>query len=167
MADHSLPICDPNRVKEGTIADLLLCAADKEAKILSAPRFPLIGMGWNERPHSTDYVAWRATQGMPFAKEDVPLPVAEFMFGGAATAGAVFWWRFPPHRLGMTLTVKTGGLLLVIGRPMSPFNDKEDCSYESYNDFSGHGLLDSFCDTDPSHPAWFPETVYLDATSEM
>lgn len=167
FADHSLPRDDPNRVKDGTIANLLLCAADTEAKILSAARFPLIGMGWNERPHSTDYVAWRATQRMPFAKEDVPLPTGDFMFGGAATAGAVFWWKFPPHGLGMTLRVKTGGLVLIIGRPISPFSDNEACSYESYNDFSLNGLLDSFSATDPSNPAWFSETVYLDATSEM
>ncbi len=45
---------------------------------------------------STDYVAWRATEGMPFASNNVPLPTEDFKFGGAATAGAVFWWTFPP-----------------------------------------------------------------------
>ncbi len=166
--DHSLPIGDANRMRDGTVADLLACATDVDAKILSATRLPSIGGAWNDRFFSTDYVAWRATEGMPFASNNVPLPTEDFKFGGAATAGAVFWWTFPPHGLGMTLKVKTGGLVLVIGRPFSPLVDLEDCSYESYNDFSPITLLSNFSETKPTHvPAWFPETVYLDATSEM
>ncbi len=70
---------------------LLICwyvPTDEHAKILSAARFPTIGGAWRENLHSTEYVAWRATEGLPFAEEDIPLPTGEFMFGGAATAGS-------------------------------------------------------------------------------
>lgn len=165
--DHSVHINDPSRVKDGTISDLVFCAHDRKGKILSADSFPLVGSGWNKTPYSTDYVAWLATQGMPFAKDDIPLPVGEFTFGGAATAGAVFWWRFAPNGLGMSLRIKSGGLVMIIGRPKSPWIDNEPISYDSYDDFSPAGLLEDFSDTAPAHDDWITEAVYLDAASEL
>lgn len=117
--------------------------------------------------YSTDYVAWCATARMAFAKENVPLPVGDFTFGGAAVAGAAFWWSFAPHGLGMTLKVKTGGIVLTIGRPRTPFEKEEPCSYESYNAFADPTLLVGFSETKPSHKAWVTETVYLDSSTDL
>lgn len=165
--DHSVSINNPSRVKDGTISDLILCANDCKGKILSADSFPLVGAGWNKSPYSTDYVAWLATQGMQFAKDNIPLPIDEFSFGGAATAGAMFWWRFAPNGLGMSLRIKSGGLVMIIGRPKSPWTDNEPVSYNSYDDFSHAGLLEDFSATAPAHDDWITEAVYLDATSEL
>lgn len=163
--DHSLPVDDPTRVRDGTIADILDCALDHTAKILSATGFPLIGRGWNTGPYSSDHVAWSATQGMPFAKADIP--VGDFTFGNAASEGAMFWWKFAPHGLGTTLKVTHGSLLLVLGRPKEPWEANTPCSYDSYDAFSDFSFLEKFTETDPSHDAWIPEAVYLDTTTDL
>ncbi len=165
--DHSLPVNDPNRVRDGTISDLYECAVDEQAKILSATGFPLIGAAWSIETHSTDYVAWCATARMAFAKENVPLPVGDFTFGGAAAAGAAFWWRFAPHGLGMSLKVKTGGLVLLIGRPIRPLMEETACTYQSYDIFADPTLLVGFSETNPSPDVWTTEAVYLDDSTDL
>ncbi len=97
-SDHSIPIGAPNRIRDGTVADLLACATDVNAKILSATRLPSIGGAWNERFFSTDYVAWRATEGMPFADGNIPLPTEDFHFGRRGNCRCSILVDIPPTR---------------------------------------------------------------------
>ncbi len=108
-------------------------------------------------------MAWRATQ----AVDDISLPTCEFALGGVATAGAVFWYRFNPHGLGMVLKVHTGGLVLAIGRPNIPFRDRKPCSYDCYGVFGSNELLLEFSDTASTHKAWMTEKVYLGPSTEL
>ncbi len=155
---------EPSRVRDGTISDLNVCTSDPDAKILSATGFPLTGTSWNIGKHSTDYVAWRATQRMPYAIEDIPLPTSDFALGNAATEGAVLWWRFSPHGLGTVFKVKTGGIILSIGRPNS---SHEPCDSHSYGEFGIANLLQNFSETDVTKCNWLTEKIYLGPCTEL
>ncbi len=167
LADHSLPFDDPTRLRNGTMADIFNCAGDNRAKILSAVGFPLTGSPWNDRQHSTDYVAWRATQRMLFANEDIPLPTADFALGAAATAGAIHWWNCAPHGLGMTLKIKTGGVILMIARPHKGWEDDLPCEKDSYLEFADAALFSQFIKTKAENKYWITEKVYLGPSSEL
>lgn len=154
---------DTGRVKEGTIADLSTCATNKEGQILSATKFPRSGAGWDNRAYSTDYYAWLATAGRQFSKGNIPLPTEDFTCAGAATAGAVSWWKFAPHGLGMALTVNCGQVLVFIGRPKCSVDDAEACTYDSYDSFAIIELLDNqhFTPTMAEPAFWDSEMVLL------
>ena len=167
--DHSVPWNHSDRVKDGTIVDLDICAMDPKCKILSAAKIPIAGTGWNNASYSTDFAAWKATVGMRHAKENIPIPVGDFTFASAATAGAMFWWQLAPNGLCMNIRVKSGGMVLVIGRPTTALEDNtnEPLSYESYDELASARLLEAVDMESPSHEEWISEAIYLDTSSSL
>ncbi len=108
-------------------------------------------------------MAWQATAGRQFAKDGIPLPIEDFMRAGAATAGAMMWWKFPPHGLGMTVTVQCGQLMVFIGRPKVAQGEDEPCTQDSYDAFAITELLnDCIISPNKSSPEfWDTEMVIL------
>lgn len=102
-------------MKEGILRDLIDAGNDPNGKILNALSFPMGWASWHPTSYSTEIIAWKATEGMPFAK-DCNLPVADYRFGLAATKGAITWWHIDGP-FGTTLTVKVGSKFLFAGRP--------------------------------------------------
>lgn len=123
---------------------------------------PCSAWGWKDGPFSTDYAAWRATEGFPFAKDHCHLPVAEFHHKFVATKGAHCWWEVASHGFGKYITVQTGGLCLWITRPKASAENGVLCP----SDYDILGKIDLFVptvydDVKPRNPHWIVEQIYL------
>lgn len=150
-------------MRSGTISDILKCAEqDKTGKIVQVRNIPCSAAGWKDGPFSTDYVAWRATEGFPFAKEHCQLPIADFHHKYIATKGAHRWWDIPPRGVGKYITVNTGGQCIWIARPTASAENGVLCP----SDYDSLGKIDIFSpafydDVKPRHPHWLVEQIYL------
>ena len=149
--------------RSGTIGDILECVQQDDAsKIVQVRCMPLSSVGWElDTPFSTDYAAWRAATGKPFAK-DHHLPTADYHFGLVATKGAHTWWDIPLRGAGRYLTIKTGGQCIWLARPKASAEDGVLCP----RDYDIMGNIDLFShdvydDPKPRHPHWVVEQIYL------
>lgn len=125
---------------------------------------PCSSAGWKEGPFSTDFVAWRATEGFPFAKDsDHHLPIANSHFRHVATKGAHVWWDVTPRGLGRYLTIKTGGQCIWVARPR-PSAENGNVLCPSDYDIMGNTHLfdvDIYNDSSPENTYWVVEQIYL------
>ncbi len=129
---------------------------------------PLSSVGWDvDSPFSTDYIAWRAAAGKPFAK-DVHLPTADFHFGHVATKGAHHWWELPPRGASRYITIKTGGQCVWIARPKASAEDGilRPIDYDVMGDVNMFSTS-VYDDDKPQHPQWLVEQVYLEPGMTM
>lgn len=148
------------RNRSGTISDILKCA-DDASKIVQVKAMPCSMAGWKVGPFSTDHVAWRATEGLPFAK-DHHLPIADHHYGLIATKGAHHWWDVASRGLGRYLTIKAGGECIWIARPKA--NAENGILCPSDYDVLGRTDLfssDNYDDPKPRNPSWIVEQIYL------
>lgn len=125
---------------------------------------PYSSAGWKEGPFSTDYTAWRATEGLPFAKDsDLHLPIANFHFRQVATKGAHAWWDVVHRGVGRYLTVKTGGLCIWIARPRASAENDHVLCPSDYDIMGNIGLFDPdvYNSSKAKNPRWLVEQIYL------
>ena len=108
-----------NRVKQGTLQQLLRCAKQNHGeggKILNALHFPMPEEGLGHHLFSTDSVAWRATKGRRESADGELPPLADIRWGLAATTGAVHWWHIDSDGFGTYLDVITGHKWWIIAK---------------------------------------------------
>lgn len=131
---------------------------------------PCSSTRWKVGPFSTDYVAWRATEGWPFAKDsDLHLPIANFHFRLVATKGAHVWWHVTPRGLGRYLTVKTGGQCIWIARPKASAESGNVLCPSDYDIIGNTGLFcsDIYDNSKAKNTYWLVEQIYLSAGMTM
>jgi hypothetical protein len=89
--DHSIPY-DPrnpnNRQREGTLSDFAAAVSGDDGRILNGLDFPFTIADSDPWPLSSDLVAWRQTQGLPFCVKGDHYPYDSMRWGLCATAGA-------------------------------------------------------------------------------
>lgn len=166
-ADQSIEVTNDYsvRVKDGTLQDLIDAGRDPMSRILNALSFPMGWVGWFPELHASEMVAWRATEGMPFAKEDCSLPTAHYNFGLAATRGAHHWWHIDGP-FGTSLSVKSGGKFVFVWRPSC---EGRPLAAADFDAFGSPDLFSSpnFDLEKGSHPHWSVEGIYLPAGSQL
>lgn len=151
-------------LRRGTIADFLASASstDGSGKILAATHFPAAERGWKPTPFSLELVAWKATNGMPFCKD--LLPVGDFNFSSISIKGAHRWLGTFDCGLGTAITIRCGAQYVIVARPR--LGARAEAHKPTGTDFDRFGLLDllspsKFNPLDPNHPDWVLEAVYL------
>ena len=102
-------------VRQGTLGQMLESSRMENGKCLNA-LFPGITRA-SSTPFSSDWYAWRQTEGLPFCHEDSQYPTHEMQLGLAATKGAYHFWRLDSDGLGKYIDIMTGTLWLIIARP--------------------------------------------------
>ncbi|KJA13061.1 hypothetical protein HYPSUDRAFT_60098, partial [Hypholoma sublateritium FD-334 SS-4] len=160
-----LSASNPPKLRGGTINDILKCAKqDDGRKIVQVRSMPYSSAGWTVGPFSTDYVAWRATERLPFANDSGQhLPIADSHFQLVATKGAYVWWDVAPRGLGRHLTFKTGGQCIWIARPRARAENGNVLRPSDYDIMGDVGLFLSggYHDSKPRNTYWQVEQIYL------
>lgn len=85
--------------------------------IMTTVELPLGTLGMTDSALSTDFYAWRQTEGFPFCNDSKPIPADTLRCGFVATKGSFPGWKLSPNGFGVYFDVKVGSLLLVIAKP--------------------------------------------------
>ena len=101
------------RLREGTLRQLLDSARQPNGKILNALSFPLLGAGYEANPFSTDQAAWMQTLSAPFSKDVVAVPIGDFRWGITATAGAFHPYHIDTYGQGTIVSTFDGRKLWI------------------------------------------------------
>jgi len=109
--------------------------------------------------------AWNATVGLPYCDEQ-PMPVNEFRWGLAATAGALHFLHIDCEGLGTFIDVKCGEKIFFVPRPNilshpSPSRDGHD-TFGNLELF-----LEDYSPENPVRSLWSVEAILLSAGSRM
>lgn len=85
--------------------------------IMATTEIPLGILGMTNAPFSTEFYAWRRTEGLPFCHNQLSIPSDSLRWGSASTKGYFSAWQLAPNGFGCYIDVKVGALLIVIAKP--------------------------------------------------
>lgn len=109
-------------VRQGTLSQLLECARMENGKCLDAFHLPgVTGTGASTTTFSSDWYAWRQTEGLPFCHEESQYPIPDMRWACAATKGALHFWHLDNDGLGKYIDILTGMKWWIIARPRGMF----------------------------------------------
>jgi hypothetical protein len=103
-------------VRQGTLSQMLECARMENGKCLDALCIPGV-TGTLSTPFSSDWYAWRQTEGLPFCNEESQYPISDMRWACASTKGALHFWHLENDGLGKYTDILTGMKLWIIARP--------------------------------------------------
>jgi len=134
---------------------MLECARMENGKCLNT--FYFLGVtGASSTPFSSDWYAWRQTEGLPFCHEDSQYPTHDMRWGLATTKGALQFWNLEGDGLGKYTDVLTGSQWWVIARPKGMSRFAETTIY-----------MDNFDPGCPNLHLWDLEAVVLKAGDKL
>lgn len=121
--------------------------------------------GMQPGPLGLETTAWNATVGLPYCDEQ-PMPVNEFRWGLAATAGALHFLHVDCEGLGTFIDVKCGEKIFFVPRPNLLSHPRP--SRDAHDTFGNTELfLEDYSPDNPERSMWSVEAILLPAGSRM